>query len=46
MSWLTLQEMDKATQVQILDETIWISESANILGKGIHPIIFFQAMDK
>ena len=34
---LSVQEMDMATQVQILAEAVYISHSANILGKGMHP---------
>ena len=34
------------TQVQILDETIFISHSANILGKSMNPIIFIPALGK
>ena len=33
--WLSSQEMDTATRVQILDETDCISRSTNALGKGI-----------
>ena len=32
--------MDMAIQVQILNEAICISYSANTLGKGMNPIIF------
>ena len=38
--------MDMATQVQILDETDWISHSTNTLGKGLNPIIPPPAMGK
>ena len=37
--WLSLQEMDTAIRVQILDETDCISHSTNTLGKGMNPII-------
>ena len=46
VSWLSLQEMDTATQVQILDETDCISHSTNTLGKGMNPIILPPAMGK
>ena len=36
--------MDTATRVQILDETVYISDSANALGKGINPIILPSAL--
>ena len=32
--------------VQILDETFYISYSANIFGKDMHPIIFLPAIGK
>ena len=38
--------MDKATKVQILDETDCISYSTNTLGKGMNPIILPPAMGK
>ena len=38
--------MDTVTWVQILDETAFISLSANILGNGINPTILPLAMDK
>ena len=34
------------TQVQILDEVVYISHSANTVGKGMNPIILLPAMDK
>ena len=40
------QELDTATQVQILDETDCISHSTNTLRKGINPIILPPAMGK
>ena len=36
--------MDLVTQVQILDEAVWISHSANTLGKGMNLTIFPSAM--
>ena len=36
--------MDTVTQVQILDEAVWISHSANTLEKGMNPTIL-SAMD-
>ena len=38
--------MDTATQVQILDETDYISHSINTLGKGMNPITLPPAMGK
>ena len=38
--------MDTTTQIQILDEADYISHSANILGKGMNPIILLPAMGK
>ena len=38
--------MDKATEVQNLDETDSISHSTNTLGKGINPIILPPALGK
>ena len=38
--------MDTATQVQMLDEAVCISHSANILGKGMNPPIFTSIMGK
>ena len=35
-----------ATQVQILDETDFISHSTNTLGKGVNPIILSPAMGR
>ncbi len=39
-------EMDTVTQVQILDEAVFISHNANIFGKGMHPTILSPAMGK
>ena len=36
---LSLLELDLATRVQIRDEAVYISQSANTLGKGMHPTI-------
>ena len=44
--WLSSQEIDTATRVQILDETDFISHSTNTLGKGMNPIILSPAMGK
>ena len=38
--------MDTVTWVQILDEAVYISKSANTFGKGMNPIILPPAMDK
>ena len=40
------QELDTATQVQILDKTDCISHSTNTLRKGMNPIILPPAMGK
>ena len=45
-SWLSSQEMDTATRVQILDEADCISHCTNTLGKGMNPIILPQSMGK
>ena len=37
--WLSSQEMDTATRVQILAQTDFISHCINTLGKGMNPII-------
>ena len=44
--WLSLQEMDTAIRVQILDETDCTSHSTNTLGNGMNPIILPPAMGK
>ena len=46
VKWLSSLEMDTATRVQILDQTDWISHSANTLRKGMNPIILPPAMGK
>ena len=46
VKWLSSQDMDTATQVQILDLTDCISHSTNTLGKGMNPIILPPAMGK
>ena len=46
VQWLSSQDMDTATQVQILDETDCISHSTNNLEKGMNPIILPLAMGK
>ena len=38
--------MDATTNFQILDEVVYISLSANALGKGMHPTILPLAMSK
>ena len=38
--------MDVPNCVQILDEAVYISNGANILGKGVNPTILSSAMDK
>ena len=44
--WLSSQEMDTATRVQILDQTDCISHCVNTLGKSMNPIILLPAMGK
>ena len=44
--WLSSQEMDTETRVQILDEIYCISHSTNTLGKSMNPIILPPAMIK
>ena len=46
VSWLSSEEMDTATWVQIPDETDNISRSTNTLGKGMNPIVLPPAMGK
>ena len=46
VKWLSSQDMDTATRVQILDLTDCISHSTNTLGKGMNPIILPPAMGK
>ena len=46
VKWLSSQEMNTATRVQILDENDCISHSTNTLGKGMNPIILPPAMGK
>ena len=38
--------MDMVTRIQILDQAVCISHSANILGKGMHPTILPLALGK
>ena len=38
--------MDTVTRVQILDETVCISYSTNILGKSMHPTNLSAALGK
>ena len=44
--WVSSEEMDTTTRVQILDEMVYISYSTNILGKEMNPTIFPPFMDK
>ena len=44
--WLSSQDIDSATRVQILDDTDCISHSTNTLGKGMNPIILPPVMGK
>ena len=46
VSWLSSQDGDTATRVQILDLTDCISHSTNTLRKGMNPIILPPAMGK
>ena len=38
--------MDRATRVQILDETVCIPHNANTLLKGMNPMLLLLAMSK
>ena len=38
--------MDTVTQIQILDNTVYIAHDAFTFGKGMNPIIHPPAMDK
>ena len=44
--WLSSQDMDTATRVQIPDKTDCISHSTDTLGNGMNPIILPPAMGK
>ena len=44
--WLSSQDVDTTTRVQILDEPDYISHSTNTLGKGMNPNILPPAMGK
>ena len=44
--WISSQEMDTATQVQILNEAVCILQSTNTLGKGMNLIILSPVMGK
>ena len=46
MKWLSPKEVDTVIWVQILDEPLCISHSANTLRKGMIPTILPPAMDK
>ena len=46
VQWLSSLEMDTATRVQILDETVGVSHCANTLRKGMNSIILPPAMCK
>ena len=46
MYWLSSQEMDTETQVQILDKFVYISHSTNTLGKGMNAPILPSAIGK
>ena len=38
--------MNMATEFQIMDDAVCISQSANTLGKGMNPTILLPAMGK
>ena len=44
--WIPLLEMDSVNRVQNLDKTVYISHSANTLGKSMNQIILPPAMVK
>ena len=46
VQWLSSEDMDTATRVQILDLTDCISHCNNTLGKGMNPNILPPAMGK
>ena len=46
VQWLSSQDMDSTTRVQILDLADCSSHSPNTIGKGINPIILPPAMGK
>ena len=46
MYGLLSNEMDMTIRVQILEEVVCISHSADTLGKGIDPIILSPAMGR
>ena len=46
VQWLSLLEMDPATRVQILDDTVGISDCANTLGKDMHLAVLSSARFK
>ena len=45
-SYTLFNEKDTETQLQILNDAIFISHCTNTLGKGINPIILLPAMGK
>ena len=46
VKWLPSKEMNTVTQVQILDDTVCITDRANTLKIGINPIILPPAIGK
>ena len=46
VQWLSSQDMDTATRVQILEETDCISHSTNTRGRGKNPNILPPAIGK
>ena len=46
MQWLPSLEIDTASQVQILDESVCISHCTNTLKKGMNPITLSPVMGK
>ena len=43
---MSLKEIDTATRVQILDETVYILQNSNTLEKSMNPAIFPSAAAK
>ena len=46
VQWVLSWEMENATLVEILDESILISVNGHTIGKGMHKTILPPAIDK
>ena len=44
--WLSSKEMDTANWVQLLEDAVYISHKAKILGKSMNPIILSLSLAK